>query len=131
MAIQALADGDILYHMNRESRVFKEKFNGEVKNAHNLGTPFSWLKGGWWVKMTDIIANIPGKKLWDDVSEKEIFEVDADYFMRFIFFVISAVFHQCLWTLYEAKVAEERWGRFIPDPQPPFSPRNVRPRHGY
>jgi len=64
--------------MNRESRV--------VKNAHNLGTPFSWLKGGWWVKMTDIITNIPGKKLWDDVSEEEIFEVNADYFKKFIFF---------------------------------------------
>ena len=85
ISIQALGEGDTLFHMNRESRVFKEKLNGQLKGALNLGTAFSWLKGGWRVKMTNIIANIPGKKLWDDVSEKEIFEVDADYFEKFIF----------------------------------------------
>ena len=81
--LQALGDTDILYHMNKESRIFKEKLNAQIKNAAPTEIKYKWLKGGWWVKMTDIIANIPDKKPWDDVSDEEIREVTARPFTVF------------------------------------------------
>ena len=75
--LQALGDTDILYHMNKESRIFKEKLNAQIKGAVRTDTKYMWLKGGWWVKLIDIIANIPDNKPWDDVSEEEIREVTA------------------------------------------------------
>ena len=84
--LQALGDSDILYlvyHMNKESRIFKEKLNAQIKGAVQTDTKYRWLKGGWWVKMTDIIANFPDKKPWDDVSDQEIREVTARPFTVF------------------------------------------------
>jgi len=77
MHLQALGETDILFHMNKESRLFKEKLNADIKSAMQTDDKYTWLKGGWWVKMTDIIANIPNKKPWDEVSDQEVREVTA------------------------------------------------------